>query len=49
MITYPTLILVAYPANVLFFYQILIKVSNIDIIGKYLEDDVYGMMPFVET
>jgi len=49
MITYPTLILVTYPANIFIFYQILIKVSNIDIIGKYLEDNVYGKMPFVET
>jgi hypothetical protein len=49
MVTYPSLIMISYPANALFFYQILISFANIDIIGNWLENNVFGLFAIVET
>ena len=49
MVTYPSLIMIPYPPNALFFYKILIAFANIDIIGNYLENNVYSLLALVAT
>ena len=49
MVTYPSLIMIPYPANALFFYKILITFANIDILGGFMENDVFSLLALVET
>ena len=44
MITYPSLTLVAYPPNAFIFYKIIIAFANIDLMGDFMENDVFEIM-----
>ena len=49
MVTYPSLMMIPYPPNALFFYKILITFANIDILGGFLENDVFSLLTLVST
>lgn len=49
MVTYPSLTMVPYSPNALYYYGILITFANIDILGNQMENNVFPEMNLVKT